>query len=85
MRQLLLAIVLAGYIVSQFALHCVYGRETFLYSANYLPVMAALAALGVKTRIRPLILALSAILVVSAALNNTAQFRSMAEYTWTLK
>jgi len=80
-----LAIVLGSYIVSQFALHCVYGRETFLYSVNYVPVMAALAALGVKTRIRPLILALSAVLVISAALNNTAQFRSMAEYTWTLK
>ena len=80
-----LAVVLAGYIAFQFALHCVYGRETFLYSVNYLPILATLAALGVKTRMRPLILALSAILAVSAALNNTAQFRSLAEYTWTLR
>jgi hypothetical protein len=78
-------LVLGAYVVSQFALYCVYGRETFLYSANYLPVLIALAALGVKTRIRPLILALAAILAVSAAVNNTAQFRSLAEYTWTLK
>jgi hypothetical protein len=32
-----------------------------------------------------LILALSAVIAVSAALNNAAQFRSLAEYTWTLK
>jgi MFS family permease len=78
-------IVLGGYVVSQFALYCVYGLETFLYSVNYLPILIALAALGVKTRIRPLILALSAVIAVSAALNNAAQFRSLAEYTWTLK
>lgn len=80
-----MVIVLGCYIASQFALHCVYGLETFLYSANYLPVMVAIAAMGVKTRMRPVILSLSAVLAVSAALNNTAQFRGMAEYTWTLR
>ena len=77
--------MLGGYVACQFALYCVYGLETFLYSVNYLPIMIALAALGVKTRIRPLILALWAVLAVTAALNNTAQFRSLAEYTWTLR
>jgi hypothetical protein len=70
--RLTLALTLLG----QFALHLVYGAETFLYVLNWLPLLVIACALGTLTRLRIVVLALAVLLIVTAALHNLAEWRA---------
>ncbi|MBV9080629.1 MAG: hypothetical protein JO102_05880 [Elusimicrobia bacterium] len=61
-------------ILYQFLLHLLYGRETFLYGIHFMPLLILCVALATRTRWRPVVLALSAVLCVSASINNYRQF-----------
>lgn len=61
-------------LLGQLALHLVYGEETFLYSAHYLPLLVLVAACGALTRARPLVLCLAGTLAVTAGANNGSRF-----------
>ncbi|MBF2026599.1 MAG: hypothetical protein IGS48_07515 [Oscillatoriales cyanobacterium C42_A2020_001] len=70
-----LRIVLGLTILGQLLMHSVYGRqETFIYSLHFAPLLIALAAFSVLTRLRLVGLALAGVLVVSAGINNRSQF-----------
>ena len=69
-----IALFLAGAIGFQIFLHSIYGEETFLYSANSLPLLMAIALYGLRA-LPPKYAA--AILVVATALcglNNLGEF-----------
>jgi hypothetical protein len=51
-------------------LSLLYGRETFLYSLHFTPLLVVLAAFGTFTSMRLLILCLAAALVVLVGTNN---------------
>lgn len=74
-----LRLALLATLLGQAVLHLLYGEETFLYSLHFLPLLLMVAALGSLTRARSWALALCAALVVSAGLNNAAQFDRAAE------
>ena len=61
-------------LLGQLALHSVYGRETFLYSLHFAPLLVVLAGLSVLTRVRPLALVLALILTLTVGINNGLQF-----------
>lgn len=67
-RTLLLA-VLAG----QVLLHAIFGRETFLFSIQVVPLLTAVAAYGCLGHRRALVLALTGALLVMATVNNWRQ------------
>ena len=48
----LVRVVLGMTIVAQFTLHVMFGRETFLYSLHYVPLLVIAAALATQTRAR---------------------------------
>jgi hypothetical protein len=74
-----LRLVLGITLLVQLAMHSIYGvEETFIYSLHFLPLLLTLAALSLFTRLRPVVLILAAMLVVSAGLNNHAQFTAIA-------
>ncbi len=74
-----LRIVLGITLLLQLTMHSIYGvEETFIYSLHFLPLLLTLAALTLFTRLRPLALVLAAIAIVSAGLNNHAQFTTIA-------
>jgi hypothetical protein len=52
-----------------------YGEETFLFSSHFGPLLVTLAAFGTFTKARPVILVLTAMLIVNSAANNYIQFR----------
>lgn len=63
-------LMLAG----QLLLHAIYGGgEVFLYSMHWLPCLLVLVACALLTRLRRLVLALTAALIVCAAFNNLQQ------------
>ena len=64
----ILAVCIAG--AAQLGLHMLYGTETFLYSANLVPILVIIAASGTRTRARPLVLGLAAMLLVAGGTNN---------------
>jgi hypothetical protein len=64
----------------QFLLHLIYGRETFLYTMHFLPMMILGVALALHTRLRPLVLALALLLTVANLMNNTRQFSWARSY-----
>jgi hypothetical protein len=68
-----LRLFLVGVIAGQFALHVAFGNETFLYAPNFLPLLVGLAALGLLTRMRPAVLALAGLLVLTNTVNNVGQ------------
>jgi hypothetical protein len=76
--RLVLGLTLLGQIV----LHLLYGDETFLHSPHFLPLLVILAALSTLTRARALALVLTAMLVLSAGVNNWGQFRQATAFTW---
>jgi hypothetical protein len=74
-----LRIVLGLTLLVQLLMHSIYGvEETFIYSLHFLPLLLTLAAFSLFTRLRPLSLLLATILIVSAGMNNQAQFRTIA-------
>jgi hypothetical protein len=68
--RLSLAIILGG----QFALHLVYGNETFLYSLHWVPLLVVVAALGTRTRARPITLGLAILATMAMVMTNTRRF-----------
>lgn len=54
----------------QFALHAIYGIETFLYSLHFQPLLILMAAYGARTRLRPAVLvAVVALVPLLASVN----------------
>jgi hypothetical protein len=75
-RNQRLRIVLGATLAGQFALHMIYGEETFLYSMHVAPLlMLAAAFAAASTPWRRPILVLAAALAVTAAVNNIVQLR----------
>jgi hypothetical protein len=62
-------------IAGQYLLHVVYGKETFLYSLHFLPLLITLVALSFLTRLRPIALILVSVLIISAGINNSLQYQ----------
>jgi len=73
-------IVLWVSLLGQVALHMQYGRETFLAAMHFLPVLVMVAALSTRTRLRPVVLVLAGLLVLTAAVNNFDQFNLAMEF-----
>jgi hypothetical protein len=63
----------------QLALHSVFGRETFLYGPHILPLLLVVAAFGALTRLRYVVFALAALLLVSSGVNNLTLLRGALE------
>lgn len=61
-------------LLGQLLLHTIHGFEIFLYSLHYAPSLVILASLGVLTKMRPVVLGLALILVLTAGVNNALQF-----------
>jgi hypothetical protein len=76
-RIILLVLLITA---AQLALHLVFGRETFLYSMHFLPLLIVIAACVTFTRFRFPGLALAGIVTVSAAIHNNWQFVQAAEF-----
>ena len=68
--RLSLAVILGG----QLALHLVYGNETFLYSLHWVPLLVVVAALGTRTRARPIALGLAVVATIAMLITNTRRF-----------
>ncbi len=78
-----LRILLGLTLVVQLAMHSIYGvEETFIYSLHFLPLLLTLVAFSLFTRLRLVSLALVAILIVSAGINNRIQFSAIASTLW---
>jgi len=75
-RRLRIALILS--VVYQYALHLIYGNETFLYSMHFMPLLVVLAAWSTLTRTRVAALSLAICLILSAGLNNVQQFSKAA-------
>jgi hypothetical protein len=69
---------LAWSILGQLGLHLVYGNETFLYTLHIVPLLVVAASLATLTGIRAAALALAAVLVLCATVNNVRQFEIAA-------
>jgi hypothetical protein len=65
--------VLALTLLGQFALHMLYGDETFLYSLHYGPLLVLVASLTTLTRDRIKALVLVVLLLITAGVNNAHQ------------
>jgi hypothetical protein len=74
-----LAIVLGGTLAGQSMLHAVYGEESFLYTLQTVPVLIVAASFAVQTRARRVAIALAAIFIVAAGMNNGRQFTRALE------
>ena len=61
-------------LLGQLFLHTIHGFEMFLYSLHYAPSLVILVSLGVLTKMRPVVLGLALIIVVTAGINNALQF-----------
>jgi hypothetical protein len=66
-------VVLGLSLAGQFALHAIYGAETFLYSAHFGPMMILTVAFLSQTRFRIASLTVSGALVVLLLVNNIAK------------
>lgn len=67
-------LALAVLVLSQLALHLVWGTETFLYAGHFGVLLVLVSAHATLTRARPVALALAAALVVCNLVNNLGQF-----------
>lgn len=78
-----LRIVLGLTLLAQLLMHFIFGaNETFLYSLHFVPLLLTLAAFSLFTRFRLLSLFLVIVLIVSAGINNKAQFDRVASALW---
>lgn len=73
-------VVLGLFLLGQFGLHALYGKETFLYSLDFLPALVVLAALGTSGRWRRAVRAGAFGLVVLAGTDNARQFGRAADF-----
>ncbi len=73
--------VLGVTLLCQLAMHGIYGRETFLYSLNYLPILVAIVAMAGQTRARWVVLTLALLLIPFNVANNKRAFEWSAAYT----
>jgi hypothetical protein len=71
-----LRIVVGMTILGQFALHLLYGEETFLYALHFMPLLVVMAAISTLTPARPVTLMIAAILLPCLVINNVAQFHA---------
>jgi hypothetical protein len=62
--------VLLATIFGQLVLHLLFGRETFLYSAHFTPLLVILSAFSVFTPLRSAAAGLAIVLAVAAGANN---------------
>lgn len=69
---ILLMVVLLG----QLVLHAVFGRETFLFSSQFVPFLVALAAFGSLGGRRRAVIAITWVVVLAAGINNWHQVES---------
>ena len=75
--RLVLSLILLG----QLVLHLVYtGRETFLYSLHFAPLLVVFAAFSSLTRARLFGLILASLIVLTAGVNNSLQFNQAREF-----
>ncbi|MDP8963869.1 MAG: hypothetical protein M3O33_07755 [Cyanobacteriota bacterium] len=75
-----LRLVLGLTLLGQLLLHTLYGSETFLYALHLAPLLVVLAAFSLLTRARPLALVLAAMLVLTAGVNNSLQFKKATDF-----
>ena len=73
-------LVLALTLVGQLVLHLVFGREVFLFSLHFMPLLVILAALALLTRARLLVLSLAGTLAILLAINNAIQFQKARQF-----
>ncbi|MEG4321325.1 MULTISPECIES: hypothetical protein [unclassified Microcoleus] len=66
-------------LLGQLLLHTIHGFEIFLYSLHYAPSLVILVSLGVLTKLRPVVLGLALILIVTAGINNAVQFSNAVD------
>jgi hypothetical protein len=69
-------IIIGMGLIAQTVLHILYGRQTFLYSLHFIPLLVVLASLTALTTKRRLSLCLAIVLIVSAGFNNSARFQA---------
>ena len=69
---------LALMIVSQAAIHVVYGDPTFLYALHFLPVLVAIASLSWFTPLRWIALGGALVVAILGGANNVEQFNVAA-------
>jgi hypothetical protein len=74
-------LVLMAAIAGQVILHCAFGREAFLYTPHFTPLLIILAAFGAMSRWRFVSISLAAVLTITAAMNNLAALNSVVEHT----
>lgn len=72
-------IVVVGSLAGQALLHLFYGEETFLYSLHFLPLLVVVAALGTRTRLRPVVLAAAVVLLPLLAISNARQLDAVTD------
>jgi hypothetical protein len=68
-------ILVAGSLVFFFALHLVYGVETFLFSIQFAPFLVFIAIWGTTDRYRVLVRVLAVVLIVLSGVHNYHAFR----------
>ena len=67
--------VLAGAVAFQFALHAVYGGETFLYSIHWWGLLVIIAGLALQTRLHRIVQVLLVIFICLAGFHNWQTWR----------
>lgn len=78
-RDILVA--LAGMSLFQLMMHSVFGKETFLYSLHFLPLLVGLAAAVTFTPMRRIGLGLAVLTIGLCLINNITQFEIISEIT----
>ena len=73
-------LVLGLAILGQLLLHVVYGDETFLYSLHFQPLLVVLASFALFTRFGRVVIALTAVTIVCALVNNLSAFAFASNY-----
>ncbi len=78
-----LRIVLGLTLTAQLVMHSIYGvGETFIYSLHFIPLLLLLVAFSLFTRLRLVSLVLAVVLLISAGINNRAQFSYVSTALW---
>jgi hypothetical protein len=70
--------VLGLTLAAQVALHLVYGEETFLYAAHFLPLLMALAVFAARSLPGPVAACIALLTAGLAAFNNAAMYEAAA-------
>ncbi len=73
-------LVIALSALGQFALHLVYGDETFLAALHFTPLLILVGSYACTTRLAPVARAAATLLVVCAVMNNLPVLRQVTGY-----